>query len=45
MNADIEADGAASVVIAQLSILNRRRTMKIRTNVKAGFNFAMKADK
>jgi hypothetical protein len=36
MNAIIEADGAALVVIAQSSILNRRRTMKIKTNVKAG---------
>jgi hypothetical protein len=43
MNADIEADGAALVVIAQSSILNRRRrTMKIKTNVKAGLNFTCK---
>jgi hypothetical protein len=41
MNAVIEADGAAVVVIAQSSILNRRRTMKIKTNVKAGFHFVM----
>jgi hypothetical protein len=37
MIADIEADGAEIVVIAQSSILNRRRrTMKIKSNVKAG---------
>jgi hypothetical protein len=36
MIADIEADGSAIVVIARSSILNRRRTMKIKTNVKAG---------
>ena len=36
MNADIEADGVALVVIAQTTISNRRRTMKINTNVKAG---------
>jgi hypothetical protein len=36
MNAVIEADGAAIVVITQSSILNRRRSMKIKTNVKAG---------
>ena len=36
MSADIKADGAAIIVIAQSSILNRRRTMKIKTNVKAG---------
>jgi hypothetical protein len=36
MNAVIEADGAALVVIAQSSILNRRRTMKIKSNIKAG---------
>ena len=36
MNADIEADGAALVVITQTTTSNRRRTMKIKTNVKAG---------
>jgi len=39
MRADIEAGGAAFVVIPQSSILNRRRrtSMKIRTNAKAGY--------
>jgi hypothetical protein len=41
MIADIEADDAALVVITQSSILNRRRrTMKIKSNVKAGLNYA-----
>jgi hypothetical protein len=35
MNADIEADGAALVVITQTTTSNRRRTMKIKSNVKA----------
>jgi hypothetical protein len=39
MIVDIEADGAAILVIAQSSILNRRRTMTIKTNVKAGFSW------
>jgi len=37
MNADIEGDGAALVVIAKTATSNRRKTMKIKTNVKAGF--------
>ena len=37
MNAGIEADDAALVVMAQASTSKRRRTgMKIKTNVKAG---------
>jgi hypothetical protein len=37
MNADIEADGAALVVIAQSSTSKTgRRIMKVKTNVKAG---------
>jgi hypothetical protein len=43
MNADIEADGAAFVVVAQSSFLNRRRrTMKIKSNVKAGIKLNTK---
>jgi len=36
MNAVINADGAAIIVTTQTTLLNRRRTMKTRTNVKAG---------
>jgi len=36
MNADIDADGAALIVTPQTKISNRRRTMKTKTNVKAG---------
>jgi hypothetical protein len=37
MSVDIEADGAAFVVIAQTTTSNRRSTgMKIKSNVKAG---------
>src|SRR5262249_15966534 len=37
-NADIEADGVALAVIAQATVLDRRRSMKIKTNVKGGVN-------
>jgi hypothetical protein len=36
MSADIEADGAEFVVTALTTISDRRRTMKIKANVKAG---------
>jgi len=36
MNANIEADGVALVVITQTPTSNRRRTMKIKSNVKPG---------
>jgi hypothetical protein len=36
MNADIETDGAALVVTAKTTTSNRRKTVKIKTNVKAG---------
>jgi hypothetical protein len=36
MNTGIGADGAAFAVIDQTTGLNRRRSMKIKTNVKAG---------
>jgi len=36
MIADIGADGEEIIVIAQTTISNRRRTMKIKTNVKSG---------
>jgi hypothetical protein len=39
MNAYLEAEGVAVVVEAQSSILNRRRAMKIKTDVKAGMAF------
>jgi hypothetical protein len=36
MIVDIEADGAAIVATAQTTTSNRRRTMKIKANVKPG---------